>query len=82
MQKCLTDSDDEVRERAYFFINLLTTKGDETFLKDDIIFDFAQAPKPNGEPSFEDLVEEKAEISNFVFDSDAIIDVDALEAFV
>jgi len=41
LQKCLTDSDDEVRERAFFFINLLTTKGDESFLKDDVLFDFA-----------------------------------------
>lgn len=80
LQKCLTDSDDEVRERAYFFINLLTTKGDETFLKDDEIFDFAQAPQPGG--SVGDATEEKAEISNFVFDSDAMIDIDALEAFV
>jgi coatomer subunit gamma len=29
LQKCLTDSDDEVRERAYFYINLLTQKGDD-----------------------------------------------------
>jgi hypothetical protein len=48
-------------------------------LKDDVIFDFAQAPQPGSEG---DAAEEKAEISNFVFDSDAMIDIDALEAFV
>jgi coatomer subunit gamma len=32
LQKCLTDSDDEVRERAFFYINLLSQKGDEGFL--------------------------------------------------
>jgi coatomer protein complex subunit gamma len=29
LQKCLTDSDDEVRERAFFYLNLLSQKGDE-----------------------------------------------------
>jgi hypothetical protein len=71
LQKCLTDSDDEVRERAYFYLNLLTTKGDESFLHDDTIFDFSEAPQPD-----------KAQITDFVFDTDAIIDVDALEAYV
>ncbi len=32
LQKCLKDSDDEVRERAFFYINMLSTKGDEAFL--------------------------------------------------
>ena len=35
LQKCLSDSDDEVRERAFFFINLLSEKTDENLLKDD-----------------------------------------------
>jgi coatomer protein complex subunit gamma len=29
LQKCLNDSDDEVRERAYFYYNLLTKKKEE-----------------------------------------------------
>lgn len=29
LHKCLTDADDEVRERAYFFIKLLETEGDK-----------------------------------------------------
>ncbi len=79
LQKCLTDSDDEVRERAFFFINLLKTKGDETFLHDDSLFTDGLPADPS---SLEDQAQEKDEISNFMFDSDAVIDVDALEAFV
>jgi len=32
----LTDSDDEVRERAFFYINLLKQKGDQNFLATDV----------------------------------------------
>jgi coatomer protein complex subunit gamma len=32
LQKCLTDSDDEVRERAFFYLNLLSQKGDEDII--------------------------------------------------
>lgn len=79
LQKCLTDSDDEVRERAFFFINLLKTKGDETFLHDEALYNDGLPADPS---SLEDQAQEKDEISNFMFDSDAVIDVDALEAFV
>lgn len=79
LQKCLTDSDDEVRERAFFFINLLKTKGDETFMQDEALYNDGLAADPS---SLEDQAQEKDEISNFMFDSDAVIDVDALEAFV
>jgi hypothetical protein len=81
LQKCLTDSDDEVRERAFFFINLLKTKGDETFLHDEALYNDNDG-LPADPSSLEDQAEEKDEISNFMFDSDAVIDVDALEAFV
>lgn len=32
LNKCLSDSDDEVRERALFYLNLLSQKGDEKIL--------------------------------------------------
>ena len=76
LQKCLTDSDDEVRERAYFYINLLTQKGDEEFMGNDSLFsDQEQHEAPDG-------ALEKEEIREFVFDTTAMIDVDALEAYV
>ena len=74
LQKCLTDSDDEVRERAFFYINLLSQKGDEGFLQEGL-FDFIESDAPDG-------ALEKDEIRDFVFDGDNIIDIDALEAFV
>ena len=68
-----------MRERAFFFINLLKTKGDETFLHDEVLYTDGLPADPS---SLEDQAQEKDEISNFMFDSDAVIDVDALEAFV
>jgi len=56
LQKCLTDSDDEVRERAFFFVNLLATKQD-TDLSEDPLYEFSAAPN-----------EEGAALSAFVFD--------------
>lgn len=76
LQKCLTDSDDEVRERAFFYINLLSQKGDESFLQEGL-FDFSE--EANISP---DGALEKEEIRDFVFDDESVIDVDALEAFV
>jgi len=40
LQKCLNDSDDEVRERAYFYHNLLSKKGESAEIKD--YFDFGE----------------------------------------
>lgn len=40
LQKCLNDSDDEVRERAYFYHNLLSKKGDNAEVKE--YFDFGE----------------------------------------
>lgn len=75
LSKCLTDSDDEVRERAFFYINLLSQKGDEGYLQEGI-FDFSsESDAPDG-------ALEKDEIRDFVFDGESVIDVDALEAFV
>lgn len=36
LQKCLNDSDDEVRERALFYINLLKQKSDQSFLSPEV----------------------------------------------
>lgn len=44
LQKCLTDSDDEVRERALFYLNLLKQKGDSSFLASD--FDEVEEEAP------------------------------------
>jgi hypothetical protein len=64
-----------VRERAFFFINMLSNKGDESFLQDGL-FDFSE------EQNAPDGAHEKDEICEFVFDADQVIDVDALEQFV
>lgn len=56
LNKCLRDSDDEVRERAFFFIRLLEEQGEKSCLSAD----------------FEELntqESERDEIRNFVFDS-------------
>jgi hypothetical protein len=75
LQKCLQDSDDEVRERAFFYINMLSTRGDESFLQEGL-FDFSEAQNaPDG-------AHEKQEVCEFVFDAEQVIDVDALEMFV
>ena len=66
----MSDSDDEVRERALFYINLLKQKGDDSFLPTDIL----------STDSDEGL--EKDDVKQFMFDSQQVIDIDALEAFV
>jgi hypothetical protein len=56
LNKCLRDSDDEVRERAFFFIRLLEEQGEKSCLSAD----------------FEEITVEESEredICNFVFDS-------------
>mmetsp|Transcript_28982 Transcript_28982/g.27937 ORF Transcript_28982/g.27937 Transcript_28982/m.27937 type:complete len:113 (+) Transcript_28982:76-414(+) len=35
LQKCLKDNDDEVRERAYFFIKVLEKQNEKSCLEDD-----------------------------------------------
>jgi hypothetical protein len=61
-----------VRERAFFYINMLSAKGDESFLQDGL-FDFSD------EQSSPDGAHEKDEVCEFVFDGDQVIDVEALE---
>jgi hypothetical protein len=36
LRYCLKDSDDEVRERAYFYIKLLEEQGEESILEEDL----------------------------------------------
>lgn len=64
-----------MRERAFFYINMLSTKGDESFLQEGF-FDFS------GELSSPDGAHEKDEVCEFVFDGDQVIDIEALEQFV
>ena len=45
LQKCITDSDDEVRERAFFYINLLKKEQDSSFLSHDLDVPESQAPE-------------------------------------
>jgi hypothetical protein len=63
-----------VRERAFFYINLLSQKGDEQFLIDGLI-NTEEHNAPDG-------ALEKDEIRDFVFDTSSVIDIDALEAYV
>ena len=58
LQKCLSDSDDEVRERAYFYLTLL-----------------------DQDSSTADL-EEKQDLTSFLFDSTNQIDVEGLESYL
>ncbi len=74
LQKCLKDSDDEVRERALFYINLLKQKGDQLFLSPDL------ASTEDEEEDSAPL--EKDEVRQFIFDSQNVINIDALEHFV
>ncbi len=52
-----------MRERAFFYINMLSNKGDESFLQDGL-FDFSE------EQNSPDGAHEKDEICEFVFDAD------------
>jgi hypothetical protein len=69
LKKCLDDSDDEVRERAYFYIVLI-----ENDMKEDSVLgeDFALTEQD----------EELVALRDFVFDQDININVDALEAYL
>ncbi len=69
----MKDSDDEVRERAFFFIRLLEDQGSEHSC---LSTDFGEAD------SLEENEEERDEIKNFIFDTTSIVDVDALEGYV
>jgi len=65
LKKCLNDSDDEVRERAFFYISIISG---ELGISD--------------EESVEDAQEELDDLKGFIFDSNKVIDVNALERYV
>lgn len=71
LRKCLNDSDDEVRERAFFYLSLL---GDEQTIE--------QASDGGQSSMADDAAEELSDLRNFIFDSDQVINVDALEQLV
>ena len=67
LKKCLNDSDDEVRERSFFYLSIL---GEKLGVEEQLI---------NVEPSTEGSLDE---MKNFLFDEQDVIDVEALEQFV
>lgn len=69
LRKCLNDSDDEVRERAYFYIVLIEKDLDDSVLQQSL------AIEPEEDV---DLIE----LRDFVFDQETNINVDALEAYL
>jgi coatomer protein complex subunit gamma len=80
LKKCLSDSDDEVRERAFFFIKLLEDQSTENILGDEYSTDDL-----NSSPEAKEEAErEKDDLKDFIFggQSNQQIDVDALEAYV
>ena len=68
LKRCLDDSDDEVRERAFFYIVLIENDMKETVLEDD--------------PMLQNEGDEINELRDFVFDQETNINVDALEAYL
>lgn len=68
LKRCLDDSDDEVRERAFFYIVLIEKDMNETVLEENLML--------------QNEGEEINELRDFVFDQDTNINVDALEAYL
>ena len=79
LRKCLEDTDDEVRERAYFFIILIEQDMKESVLEADLSLSVGGADDDIA--SAEDL-QEMADLRRFVFDQRQNIDVNALEAYL
>lgn len=71
LRKCLNDSDDEVRERAFFYLSVL---GESSGLAEEVSTG-SSANSPEAQA-------ELGEVRDFVFDADQEIDVDALEQFI
>lgn len=76
LRKCLEDSDDEVRERAYFFIVLIEQDLKESVLEGDLALSEADDASSAGD------MQELADLRQFVFDPHHNIDVNALEAYL
>lgn len=73
LRKCLNDSDDEVRERAFFYLSVL---GESDGISEEISTDL------NNSSSNGNTEAELGEVRDFIFDSDQVIDIDALEQFI
>jgi len=72
LRKCLTDADDEVRERALLFIKTLEDSGDDSLEQETGL-----------SLHTEDMEEDEREaLRDFVFDTEETIDIDALEAYI
>lgn len=76
LRKCLDDSDDEVRERAYFFIVLIEQNMQESVLEGDLALSAADDASSAGDMA------ELADLRNFVFDPHHNIDINALEDYL
>lgn len=76
LRKCLDDSDDEVRERAYFFIVLIEQDLKESVLEGDLALSQGDDASSAGD------MEELADLRNFVFDPHNNIDINALETYL
>lgn len=73
LKKCLGDSDDEVRERAYFYIVLIEKDMHETVLMQNLQLQPVEQEEED---------EEFLQLRDFVFDQDTNINVDALETYL
>lgn len=71
LRKCLNDSDDEVRERSFFYLSILGEKLDSV----------TKDTNADGVSTAEEGAS-MDEMKNFLFDEQEFIDVDALEQFV
>lgn len=71
LRKCLDDSDDEVRERAFFYIVLIERELEQSVLTENLQL---------GEDADED--DNFGDLKDFVFDPETNINVDALEAYL
>lgn len=72
IRKCLDDSDDEVRERAYFYIVLIEHGMNESVLGNDLALDNFENTNDSKNNNNEELYED---LQNFVFNTDKNIDV-------
>ena len=71
LKKCLNDSDDEVRERAFFYLSVL---GEASSISEEI-----SSTVESSQESPAAFKQEMEGVCNFLFDEDDVIDVDALE---
>ena len=75
IRKCLDDSDDEVRERAYFYIVLIERGMSESVLDQDLAVENNLETAETEEDLYEDL-------KDFVFNHDKNIDVNLLNDYL